>query len=44
MAMSRRHGEIAPALHQRLDALAELLDADHEVVEGQHDAGKTLDL
>src|SRR5580704_4450225 len=27
-----------PALHQRLDALAELLHADQEVVEGEHDA------
>ena len=32
------------AAHQGLDALAELLDADHEVVEGQHHAGQPLDL
>src|SRR4029453_16598671 len=29
---------LAAALHQRLDALAELLHADQEIVEGQHDA------
>src|SRR5829696_4131609 len=36
--------EVGAAAHQGLDALAELLDADHEVIEGQHDAGETLDL
>src|SRR4029450_354 len=41
---SRRHSEVGAAAHQGLDALAELLDADHEVVEGQHDAGEALDL
>jgi hypothetical protein len=32
------HSFILPRLHQRLDALAELLHTDQEVVEGQHDA------
>src|SRR5207245_1855885 len=41
---SRRRGEIPTAAHQGLDALAELFDADDEIVEGQHDAGEAVDL
>src|SRR5258708_27678799 len=41
---SRRRGEIPAAAHQGLDALAELFDANDKIVEGQHDAGKTVDL
>src|SRR5512142_1973924 len=41
---SSRQLEVLAAAHQRLDALAELLDADHEVVEGQHHAGQPFDL